>query len=417
MDNRDQSPNTVPTANAGMPAAPQGTFNPQPQVSNPESSPVNSVQNPQVSSYDTQPVTPLTAVGTDPTQITISSADIAPSTGMSSAVIATPTAVSSADVAPVDSAEAARVHAALSHPYFSNGTTQPSVAEGGDIIIGSRSGGTFHQTKSRRKVIGIVAVMLAAVATTLIVIFATGKNSGQSSGIATSYEGAIKQAGASFNQYANYILYSKQSDQLDGEYDLWGNYNLSVEFNGEYHDEFWSEAKKMLANSVDNYKKAVELNNSADITLLNNLQQYQQSFLFLAEYHGMLMLSDMELYATYWNNGAGAVEDAIATFNNQNVYSNSAVQVYFDQKTAEYNAILAYLNMLSNTGCMQEDGVKSECPFLSTINQDVVNASTTINDYQYESVITLQQLVKNVEANCWSISQQIALQLGAVGNE
>ncbi len=86
--------------------------------------------------------------------------------------------ISSADVAPVDPAEAAQVHAALSHPYFSNHPTQTAASGVGDIVIGS-SAPIKRRGLPRLAVFGLIglAVVLAISGIILVLSATLGNNS------------------------------------------------------------------------------------------------------------------------------------------------------------------------------------------------------------------------------------------------
>lgn len=66
--------------------------------------------------------------------------------------------------------ETARIHAALSHPYFSNHPTQTSASGVGDIVINNRPAKRARKTSgSRGKIIGIVIALLVIIIVGVVV--------------------------------------------------------------------------------------------------------------------------------------------------------------------------------------------------------------------------------------------------------
>ncbi len=179
--------------------------------------------------------------------------------------------------------ETARIHAALSHPYFSNHPTQTSASGVGDIVIDNRPVKQNRKSKttslSRGKVIGIVMAVVAVVFIIVLAVVSI-KSESDLSTLLPTYENSVSNIEGllpmtdyntiSFRRFFN----TEQHNQL----------NLDIESYLVFQQKLSKvNEKNLTGEQVELFRKLQEVVNHNAPLLQRFLEQYNTIYTALQE--------------------------------------------------------------------------------------------------------------------------------------
>lgn len=332
----------------------------------------------------------------------------APSDTPAASASSTPTAISSSDVAPVDSAEAARVHAALGHPYFSNGPTQSSVvSDSGDIIIGDSASSSKSRKLPRLVIFGLIGVAVMVV----IILVVLAISNGAQSSVTPTDNHVVTAAEKKFNQFANYLLYEKDSDEFTGAYVSDKTYKLTENLEGKNINEtYWSQANEKLETAISDYTAS----SSPNPVLLSFLKNYRQDFRFIDAYRQVGEVDNNRLVSAYLSSGESGVETLVTNYyaRIKDLGTDLATK-YVELKNTQYKNMADVLGYYRQIGCLI-DGEPDETCMMNKIDQSGVTADAQrvlqkmngVSQAAYSADELVLSTVRRLESNCWQISEQ-----------
>ncbi len=237
-------------------------------------------------------------------------------------------------------------------------------------------------------------------------------------------------AEASFNQFANYILYGVDSTApLEGEFDYWQDYKLDEEVAKSPIDEGWWEKAKILLERVVEKYPVVELPDSDETTAeqenTSNLSafvhNYQQEFLNLYHFMQISSITNDELTKKFSSEGFAAVQSYIdeqfSIFNNPNTINSSEDDTaannldndnspdYIDYKKQYFSDVLGVLQLYDSYGCVVDGALADECVQNAQFNDDekklILNIPTTQSLVYDSSEAAANQIINKT----WQLSE------------
>lgn len=224
-------------------------------------------------------------------------------------------------------------------------------------------------------------------------VIATYKRGGGSSA-------SLTESFVAFNRYANYILYGENSDSsIEGSYRRWDAYEFNRQLS-QNNDNYWNTSLSMLDKSVALYPK------DAESAALSNLQNYQRNFQFFTVYRRLEEPTVDSVFKTYYNSGRDAAKEDVKSFYADRFSSAStSAQSYMDAKIAQYQALIEYLVLYHDAGCLNAEGVDLLCPNIDT--QQALALQDEMNNEAYEAELVIQDLERTIVSDCWQISNQL----------
>lgn len=346
----------------------------------------NVAQHVLVDSSATQPTTPNVASTTPETTRTAifsTPADSADEPGSVTPV--GPTTISSADVAipETDPNEAARIHAALGHPYFSNHPTQTASSGIGDVVIDNR-GPRTKRKMPKAVVFGLIGVaVVAVVATVLWNIFGGTKKLSKADVI------------ASYNEYANYVQFGPEEDDSQ---DGWFLLSLA---DGFYPREKQLEFTNKATELFRIFNKNLNELKTTSSKLQNSVQYNGELLNIIVDYINLQAIAgDNE--STYLNSGE---EAALKEIEDRKKNLNNTLAKNLEEKITQYlKNNISILNIYKQHSCIVDNSISDEC-VLNIADDAELNSLRSQNT----------SLDRQLELSYSSLSEEFEKSTGIIG--
>ena len=265
-----------------------------------------------------------------------------------------------------------------------------------------------HNTNTRSSrpnpllLIGIGAVVFIAIVALIIPVLSQKSEDDSSDSQSQSQPyGDYKKE---FNQFANYIISNKASDeQLVGEYDATKSYALNLALrsdDAEKRSTFLKQAKDYL----DRFYHDFSLLKSVNYAVKERTSSYRDSWLLIWAFFNEKWFTDDELLALFNDEGS---EKALAKVDK--AYSDSinldsgVVEEYVETKKAYDRLILARYDRYSRNGCITKGIVDESC-----VLELAPNASNgTISETRSELNRQYSVAVLSAVGSIWDISELV----------
>lgn len=259
----------------------------------------------------------------------------------------------------------------------------------GDIIV-------KDHTKKRSKMPIVIAIVVVCVLVAGGIFFAFGSTSSDS--------GTIELAKKHFDQYASYILYGEEKDDLEGEFDRGGQYKLSEFFFGDnVNADFWQKSERLLEAAVSSYQK---VENKNDL-LAETLNRYYQDFLFISKYKAIESMGQEQLLASVRQFGVEDTKVTVAKEYNDLENISDGNTYLMEQIHEKNNYQIELLANLLSKDCVKSDGQIDEQCMLE--NEDDAEFQGILDGYSavsYDLDNSLNRLISSLEQECWVINAQ-----------
>ena len=277
---------------------------------------------------------------------------------------------------------------------------QNSISSGtGDIVLAP-------EKKSRRKLIIILIVMVLIVGGITALVFVFSRKNLE-----------MNNYKLAFNEYANYLLYGKDSDEeIKGEYDDDGIYLVYEIKNGDNDInmigmtdstdvsnikvsgvEFFDKAESLLNNSF-------ELLNNESASIINETDKYKEYF----ELYKTIVLSNDSIGASGLQRQIG---DDVTTLTKKQVLaqydafinsSYSLVRDYGKKAVEFYSLYEKNETNINNAGCTLNDDDMIEC-----VDSGYNEVANTLHDLLLNLSEEKENARKQIVSGCWAISSKL----------
>lgn len=210
-----------------------------------------------------------------------------------------------------------------------------------------------------------------------------------------------------FNQYANYLLYGKNSNKsLDGTYDAWTTYTLDeqVDLYGNLDKNYWEKAEELLDATIEKYDglDTKDKNQTLEYTLV----EHREVLRFLVSYMNAGIQDTTQLLDMVVSSGQTAALNSVESFTSDLAgYDTIFAEEYIAYRTAQYTALAKLYALYNDAGCIINRIISETCTINDADTVDSLIQEVDENEYYAEG--TIQNAVSFLASGCWDISEQI----------
>lgn len=273
-------------------------------------------------------------------------------------------------------------------------TTSGSVT--GDVILPSTQ---RSKSKPWKKIL-VIGIMVAAVAVigvilSLLMGSKTEKNT-------------LSDVIYSFDEFANYMLYEKESDVLDSTYEGGYNYKLTTEvFNEKTNDSYWNITDSLTQKTTTQFEKFIQgqQEDGAQSSLPGFYVNFMTEFQFLRQYKTMELPNEEKILEKYLVSGYDVasqyIQDAYRIWNDAEIES---IKNYATAKSNQYHAFLSILVEYEHLGCISEGKINESCSNEQSGNLEILNYHQLANEEEDLADALMSSITSKVEVNVFAVS-------------
>ena len=239
---------------------------------------------------------------------------------------------------------------------------QVVVSGTGDVVLGG-----VEPKKSKRGLI-VVIVLCLMISVVGLVAYVFNRNTNRDTGSVQTLAGNYREA---FNEYANYILYGK--DSLN---DIENSYQPDVFYAiwqaADEKDEAFFDKSKVLFGNITNQLQKQE--NSIDFIAFND---YANTFDFYYLYNTVPKISSADILEKYLQNGKEAVSEYINSSYEAFEESSDLAQSYGRGQKEIDLLTLDQIDIAHANGCIENGAINQSC-FNSLEMKDISERKTSL---------------------------------------
>jgi len=164
------------------------------------------------------------------------------------------------------------------------------------------------------------------------------------------YSGDIRE---SFNKYANFLLYGKEStEDMNAEYSFTEDYYVIQQINDRDHFADFISKSNSLRDAVNKHIETLESNKNNDIIVQWNILIKKSQFVEVYYAKDFLGYSSIESY--YVENGAEKTKEFVVNYYTNNYKENDYLNSLIDYNTQRGNAVVERLEIFNSLGCISK---------------------------------------------------------------
>lgn len=248
-------------------------------------------------------------------------------------------------------------------------------------------------------ILGAIAIML--VIAVVIFLLASASKLNRTDNIAVNMSAEKR-----FNQFATYLLFKKESDNLEGEYERGRAYELDLQLAADRIDaDYWTRGKDLLKEAIGFYLT----DELRDENLVIFLEEYEKSFNFVNDYHQLKVISKEYLLSLFRSSGLDStieyINDYYSTLSN---YDIEQFQTIIESTKQEYTTFVEILSIYATNNCISGSSIDDTCASNVAAQDERFNALlTSMQEASYSATHGFRLVVQKLESDCWQISQRL----------